>query len=174
MGPLGSILGLVLLLFTFPQDPESPSDLSGRVINAFHDGPVTLLTIAPWENVVGYAICSVWVEEEMRNLQLRIGSNDQAKVLLNGREVLRFSKTRALEPDQTIAHDVVLKKGENLIVFKIANEKSDWGGCMRFVKANGSGSSPRWRSRRGLRRASRRGVWGSRTWRSGLVTRSGP
>ena len=62
---------------------------------------------------------------------------DQARVLLNGREVLTFTSTRKLKQDQSVARGVVLRKGENLIVFKIANAKNDWGGCLRFVRANG-------------------------------------
>ena len=96
-----------------------------------------LAEAAPWEDVVGYAVCSVWAEEEMKDLELRVGSNDQAKVWLNGRVVVQFTSTRTLEADPSVARGVALRKGENLIVFKIANEKNNWGGCLRFVRADG-------------------------------------
>jgi hypothetical protein len=89
------------------------------------------------EDAVAYAVCSAWAEEELRNLELRMGSNDQAKVYLNGGEVLKHTRTRTLRPDESVARGVSLKKGENLIVFKVVNEKNDWGGCLRFVRPDG-------------------------------------
>src|ERR1043165_3137655 len=45
------------------------------------------------EDVVCYAVCYVVSAEEQKGLTLAIGSNDQAKVYLNGKEVLKFTET---------------------------------------------------------------------------------
>ncbi len=90
-----------------------------------------------WEDAVAYAVCAVWSDEEREDLELRMGSNDQAKVYLNGDEVLKHVQTRTLRPDESVAKGVSLAKGENLIVFKVANEKNDWGGCLRFAHKDG-------------------------------------
>lgn len=92
---------------------------------------------APAEDVVGYAVCSVWCERERTRLELRMGSNDQARVWLNGIPLLAHHRTRTLVPDASVARGVTLRKGENLVVFKIVNEKNDWGGCLRFILATG-------------------------------------
>jgi len=89
------------------------------------------------EKTVGYAITYVRSEEERTNLQLKMGSNDQGKVYLNGKVLLKTSDPRTLEQDSDVANNVTLKKGVNTVVFKIFNEGgSDWQGCLRFTDAN--------------------------------------
>jgi hypothetical protein len=67
-----------------------------------------------------------------------MGSNDQGKVYLNGKVLLKTSDPRTLEQDSDVANNVMLKKGVNVVVFKIFNEGgSDWQGCLRFTDANG-------------------------------------
>ena len=73
----------------------------------------------------------------MKKLQVRMGSNDQARVWLNGRQLLKFRETRTLERDQDVAKNVTLNKGENLVVFKVVNEKNNWQGCLRFTHDDG-------------------------------------
>jgi hypothetical protein len=88
------------------------------------------------EDSVGYAVCYVHAPAELRGIQLKIGSDDQARVYLNGQEVFRHGQARALEKDQdTIA--VALRAGVNVLVFKVINEKLDWSGCARFTDRDG-------------------------------------
>ena len=84
------------------------------------------------EDVAGYAVAYVIADEAM-NVKLSIGSNDQAKAWVNGKQVVKFVDTRTLEKD-TDAGDVALLKGQNVLVFKVINEKNNWQGCARFVK----------------------------------------
>jgi hypothetical protein len=84
------------------------------------------------EDVAGYAVAYVIADEEMK-VRLSIGSNDQSKVWLNGKPIIKFAETRTLEKD-TDSGDVTLVKGQNVLVFKVINEKNNWQGCARFMK----------------------------------------
>ena len=89
------------------------------------------------EQTVAYAVCYVRAEAERKDLRLKMGSNDQGKVYLNGKLLLKTTEPRALEQDADTARDVTLKKGVNIVVFKIYNEGgSDWQGCLRFTDAS--------------------------------------
>lgn len=85
------------------------------------------------ENQAVYAVAYVVSDEEQKGLKLQMGSNDQGKVYLNGKEVVKFTATRTLEKDQDTASDVTLNKGVNTIVFKVINEKNNFQGCIRFA-----------------------------------------
>jgi hypothetical protein len=84
------------------------------------------------EDSIGYAVCYIHAPGELKNVRLQIGSDDQALVYLNGKEVIKNDTARALEKDQDSA-EVTLKKGVNVVVFKVVNEKEDWSGCARFT-----------------------------------------
>ena len=88
------------------------------------------------DDAIAYAVCYVHAPQAMSGLKLQMGSNDQGKVYLNGAQLLVFDKTRALAKDQNTANDVQLRKGENLLVFKVVNEKGAWQGCIRFTDRN--------------------------------------
>lgn len=90
------------------------------------------------EKTVGYAVCYIKSDEERTNLQLKMGSNDQGKVYLNGKALLKSTEPRALDQDSDVAQKVTLNKGINVVVFKIFNEGgSDWQGCLRFTDSSG-------------------------------------
>ncbi|MEO8078492.1 MAG: hypothetical protein ABI818_19350 [Acidobacteriota bacterium] len=84
------------------------------------------------EQVAAYAVTYVLADDAM-TAKLSMGSNDQAKVWLNGQPVLKFTETRTLEKD-TDSADVNLVKGQNVVVFKVVNEVNNWQGCLRFMK----------------------------------------
>ncbi len=88
------------------------------------------------EDVVGYAVAYVHAEAETP-VKAQLGSNDQAKLYVNGKCVIKFDETRTLEKDQNAA-DVTLQKGCNLVVFKVINEKNNWQGCVRFTDRTGA------------------------------------
>jgi len=62
-----------------------------------------------------------------------LGTNDQGKVWLNGKEVFKFAETRVLEKDANRV-DVTLMKGQNVLVLKVVNEVNNWQACARFLK----------------------------------------
>jgi len=84
------------------------------------------------EDVCGYAVAYVWAEEDMK-VKLAVGSNDQCKAYVNGKQVVKFSETRTLEKDSDTG-ETTLVKGQNVVVFKVLNEKNNWQGCARFMK----------------------------------------
>jgi len=90
------------------------------------------------EDVCGYAVAYVLADAEMK-VKLSIGSNDECKAWVNGKEIVKFAETRTLEKD-TDKGEVTLNKGQNVLVFKVINEKNNWQGCARFMK-DGAGVS---------------------------------
>ena len=90
------------------------------------------------ENVLGYAVAYVYCDEAMRDLKVLVGSNDQCRVYVNGVSVLQFETGRSLDKDQSIANGISLRKGENVVVLKVANEGGGWQGCLRFMDKNGT------------------------------------
>jgi hypothetical protein len=88
------------------------------------------------EDSVGYAVCYIHADKELKNILLKTGSDDQAMVYLNGKQVLKQDQARATDRDQDTT-EVTLQKGENVLVFKVVNEKVDWSGCARFTDKDG-------------------------------------
>jgi hypothetical protein len=83
---------------------------------------------------VAYAATSVH-SPEARKMELRVGSDDDVKVWLNGELVLSRSTDRAAIPDQDIV-SVTLRKGENQLLLKTCNRLYSWGFYARIVDAN--------------------------------------
>lgn len=84
------------------------------------------------EDVAGYAVAYVIADDEMK-VRLSVGSNDQCKAWVNGKQVIKFAETRTLDKD-TDSADVTLAKGQNVLVFKVINEKNNWQGAARFMQ----------------------------------------
>jgi hypothetical protein len=89
------------------------------------------------EDSVAYAVCYLVADDEMKDLTMKTGSDDQAKVYLNGKEIFKFEEPRSADKDQDSTPNLTLKKGVNVIVFKVVNEKVDWSGCLRFTDKDG-------------------------------------
>jgi hypothetical protein len=90
------------------------------------------------EDSVAYAVCYLVTDEKMPDLTMKTGSDDQAKVYLNGKEVFKNEEARATDKDQDSTPNITLAKGVNTIIFKIVNEKADWSGCIRFTDKDGN------------------------------------
>ena len=90
------------------------------------------------ERTMAYAVCYIQSETERKDLHLKMGSNDQGKVYLNGKALVKASEPRTMDQDSDIARNVTLNKGVNVVVFKIFNDGgSDWQGCLRFTDSKG-------------------------------------
>jgi hypothetical protein len=90
------------------------------------------------EQVVGWAVAYINSPDDKSGLTLRMNSNDQGKVYLNGEEVIKFTETRSLEKEtEDSASNVSLKKGVNVLVLKVVNEENNWQGSVRFMTKTG-------------------------------------
>jgi hypothetical protein len=90
------------------------------------------------EHVVGWAVAYIVSPDEKTALTLKMNSNDQGKVYLNGKELVKFTETRTLEKDaEDSASGVTLKKGVNVLVLKVVNEENNWQGSVRFMSPAG-------------------------------------
>jgi hypothetical protein len=86
---------------------------------------------------VAYAVCYIRSEAEQRGLRMLVGSDDEAKVYLNGKQVHKYPFPRAFAADQDTVPDIALNAGLNVLVFKVVNETADWQGSIRFTDAAG-------------------------------------
>jgi len=84
---------------------------------------------------VAYAWVTVTSPEE-RAVQFRIGSDDQSKIWLNGKEVYAFPDYRWAKVDNDTI-PVTLKAGKNSILVKICNEELSWGFYFRITNTDG-------------------------------------
>ena len=86
---------------------------------------------AQTEDAIGYAVTYVTAPADM-TVKMKTGSDDQCKVWLNGKEAFKFTDARPADKDQDTT-EVSLKKGVNVLVVKVVNEKVDWSFCVRFT-----------------------------------------
>jgi hypothetical protein len=86
---------------------------------------------------VAYAVSYVRSEVAQTGLLMKVGSDDEAKIYLNGEEIYRFAARRSYVPDQDVVAGVRLRAGLNVLVFKVVNEANDWQGSIRFTDAAG-------------------------------------
>jgi len=86
---------------------------------------------------VAYAVCYIQSEAAKTGLLLKVGSDDEAKIYLNGKEIYRRGEVRPYKPDQDVVTGVDLKPGLNVMVFKVVNEIDVWKGSVRITDAAG-------------------------------------
>ena len=87
--------------------------------------------------VVVYAVSYIQSETNQTGVLLKVGSKDQAKIYLNGKEIYRCTRGRFYVPDQDVVTGVELKAGINVLVFKVVNELYSWAGSVRLTDAAG-------------------------------------
>ena len=82
---------------------------------------------------VAYALCYLWSETPQAGLVMKVGSDDEAKIFLNGKLLYQSVEARALVSDSDTVTGVELKAGLNVLVLKVVNEISDWQASVRFT-----------------------------------------
>ncbi|MEZ5327949.1 MAG: protein kinase [Verrucomicrobiales bacterium] len=90
------------------------------------------------DNVVGYAVTYIRTDTARTNLLLKVGSDDQAKIYLNGKEVYRWVEPRSWQPNQDTVTGIALQAGLNVLVFKVVNEGANWEGSVWITDADGN------------------------------------
>jgi hypothetical protein len=89
------------------------------------------------DRAMGYAVTYIECDQEMPGLIMALASNDEGRLYLDGVDIYLFAEPRTLELDADKGR-VTLKKGLNVIVFKIFNEQGNWQGAMRFLDKSGA------------------------------------
>jgi hypothetical protein len=89
------------------------------------------------ERSVGYAVAYITADSDASDLTLKLGSDDQVKVYLNGKPIHSNDEGRALEKDEDSVPGLSLKKGMNVLVVKVINEEDDWLVSARLVDKDG-------------------------------------
>ena len=89
------------------------------------------------DRTAGFMVTYIECDKEMPDLTMAVGSNDQGRIYLNGKDIYAFTEARTLELDADKGK-VTLNKGLNVIVFKIINEQGNWQGAMRFLDKAGT------------------------------------
>ena len=87
---------------------------------------------AQTEDAIAYAVTFITAPDNMK-VKMKTGSDDQCKVWLNGKEVFKYGEPRPADKDQDTTEDIELKKGVNVLVVKVVNEKVDFSFCVRFT-----------------------------------------
>ncbi len=88
------------------------------------------------DHVAGYMVTYLECEQETPDVILAVASNDQGRIYFNGVDIYAFTDARPLMLDQDKGR-ITLKKGLNVIVFKITNEQNSWQGAMRLLDKSG-------------------------------------
>lgn len=88
------------------------------------------------DRAAGFLVTYVECDEELRDVTMAVGSNDQGRIYFNGVDIYAWTEARPLMLDADKGR-VTLKKGVNVIVFKILNEQNSWQGAMRLLDKAG-------------------------------------
>ncbi len=89
------------------------------------------------DHAVGYMATYIECDQEMPGVIIAVGSNDEGRIYFNGVDIYAFTEARPLELDADKGK-VTLKKGVNVIIFKVFNEQNSWQGSMRFLDKSGA------------------------------------
>jgi len=89
------------------------------------------------DHAAGYAVTYVECETEKPDVVMVVASNDEGRIFFNGVDIYAFSEPRTLMLDSDKGK-VTLKKGINVIVFKVVNEQNSWQGAMRLLDRSGA------------------------------------
>jgi len=89
------------------------------------------------DRTAGYMVTYIESESERPDVIMAVASNDEGRIYFNGVDIYLFSEPRPLLLDADKGK-VTLKKGLNVIVFKVTNEQNAWQGAIRLLNKDGS------------------------------------
>ena len=89
------------------------------------------------DHAAGYMVTYIECETEKPDVIMAVGSNDEGRIYFNGADIYVFSEPRTLTLDAEKGK-ITLKKGLNVVVFKIINEQGNWQGAVRFLDKAGA------------------------------------
>lgn len=97
----------------------------------------TVVVKALGEREAGYVVTYIECETEKPDVIMAVASNDEGRIYFNGVDIYVWGEPRTLTLDADKGR-VTLKKGINVIVFKIINEQGNWQGAMRLLDKIGA------------------------------------
>ena len=89
------------------------------------------------DHAAGFMVTYIECEREMPDVIVAVASNDQGRIYFNGVDIYAVTEARPLMLDQDKGR-ITLKKGVNVIVFKVLNEQNSWQGAMRLIDKAGA------------------------------------
>ena len=89
------------------------------------------------DHAAGYMVTYIECETDRPDVIMAVASNDQGRIYFNGVDIYAFSEPRTLMLDSDKGK-VTLKKGLNVIVFKVINELNSWQGTLRLLDKAGA------------------------------------
>lgn len=89
------------------------------------------------DHAAGYMVTYIECKTEKPNVIMVVASNDEGRIYLNGVDIYTFTEPRTLMLDGDKGK-VTLKKGINVVVFKVINEQNNWQGAMRLLDKSGA------------------------------------
>lgn len=89
------------------------------------------------DHAAGFIVTYVECDQEIPDVTMAVASNDEGRIYFNGVDIYAFNEARPLLLDSDKGR-VTLKKGVNVIVFKILNEQNSWQGAMRLLDKGGT------------------------------------
>ncbi len=101
----------------------------------YFDFNATLKTVN--DHAAGYMVTYIECDTERPDVIMAVASNDEGRIYFNGVDIYAFSEPRSLMLDADKGK-VTLKKGVNVVVFKIINEQNSWQGAMRLLDKVGN------------------------------------
>jgi hypothetical protein len=113
-------------------------ELTWRNVTAstnFFDFNETLKSIN--DHVAGYIVTYVECDADIPGVILAVASNDQGRIYFNGVDIYAYTEARPLMLDADKGR-ITLKKGTNVLVFKITNEQNSWQAAMRLLDKSGT------------------------------------
>ena len=89
------------------------------------------------DHAAGYMVTYIECDTERPDVIMAVASNDEGRIYFNGVDIYAFSEPRPLMLDADKGK-VTLKKGVNVVVFKVINEQNSWQGAMRLLDKSGT------------------------------------
>ena len=89
------------------------------------------------DHAAGYMVTYIECDAETPDVSMAVASNDQGRIYFNGVDIYAVTEARQLILDADKGR-VTLKKGTNVIVFKVINEQNSWQGAMRLLDKTGA------------------------------------
>jgi len=89
------------------------------------------------DHAAGYMVTYIECDTERPDVIMAVASNDEGRIYFNGVDIYAFSEPRTLMLDADKGK-VTLKKGVNVVVFKVINEQNSWQGAMRLLDKAGT------------------------------------